>query len=168
MERYNGKVLTVNGIYSLKCIGTHLYHPIVSDTNHWEKRKFPNSQLGISVLPTSPEQGTSYIFNTLRWKAWCASSGYSLQSTRPSSLLIDAIYLSVCYKVLSDLICWEWSPTFSVFVWQRNRQFQRAAMFAAGCILIGQSFWTWIGMQVQMWYLTLSTVKPIKLTTYAC
>ena len=26
-----------------------------------------------------------------------------------------------------------------------------AAMFVAGCILIGQSFWTWIGMQVQMW-----------------
>ena len=57
IKRYNGKVLTVNGFYALKCIGTHLYHPIVSDTNHWEKRKLPNSQFGISVLPTSPEQG---------------------------------------------------------------------------------------------------------------
>ena len=37
---YNGKVLTVN-VLALKCIGTHLYHPIVVDTNHWVKRKFP-------------------------------------------------------------------------------------------------------------------------------
>ena len=57
IKRYNGKVLTVNGFYALKCIGTHLYHPIVSDTNHWEKTEIPNSQLGISVLSTSPEQG---------------------------------------------------------------------------------------------------------------
>ena len=46
---YNGKALTVNGFYALKCIGTHLYHPIVPDTNHWEKRKFP--------IPNSLEQG---------------------------------------------------------------------------------------------------------------
>ena len=59
IKRYNGKVLTVNGFYALKCIGTHLYHPIVSDTNHWEKTEIPNSQLGISVLPMSPEQGIS-------------------------------------------------------------------------------------------------------------
>ena len=59
IKRYNGKVLTVNGFYALKCIGTHLYHPIVSGTNHWEKTEIPNSQLGISVLPTSPEQGIS-------------------------------------------------------------------------------------------------------------
>ena len=59
IKRYNGKVLTVNGFYALKCIGTHLYHPIVSDTNHWEITEIPNSQLGISVLPTSPEQGFS-------------------------------------------------------------------------------------------------------------
>ena len=51
IKRYNGKVLTVNGFYALKCIGTHLYHPIVPDTNHWEKRNFRNSQ--------SPEQGIS-------------------------------------------------------------------------------------------------------------
>ena len=57
IKRYNGKVLTVNGLYALKCIGTHLYHPIVLDTNHWEKTEIPHSQLGISVLPTSPKQG---------------------------------------------------------------------------------------------------------------
>ena len=49
LKHYNGKVLTVNGFYALKCIGTHLYHPIVPDTNHWEKRKFP--------IPNSLEQG---------------------------------------------------------------------------------------------------------------
>ena len=61
IKRYNGKVLTVNGVYALKCIGTHLYHQTVSDTNHWEKTEIPNSQLGISILPTSPEQGISSI-----------------------------------------------------------------------------------------------------------
>ena len=59
IKRCNGKVLTVNGFYALKCIGSHLYHPIVSDTNHWEKTEIPNSQLGISVILTSPEQGKS-------------------------------------------------------------------------------------------------------------
>ena len=45
-KSYNGNVLTVKGLYALKCIGTHLYHPIVPDTNDWEKQKFPipNSQ----------------------------------------------------------------------------------------------------------------------------
>ena len=41
IKSYNDKVLTVKGFYALKCIGTYLYHPIVLDTNHWEKRKFP-------------------------------------------------------------------------------------------------------------------------------
>ena len=40
IKSYNGKVLTINGFYALKCIGTHLYHPIVPDTNYWEKQKF--------------------------------------------------------------------------------------------------------------------------------
>ena len=61
IKHYNGKVLTVNGFYALKCIGTHLYHPIVSDTNHWEKTEIPNPQLGISILPTSPEQDISLL-----------------------------------------------------------------------------------------------------------
>ena len=68
IKHYNGKGLTVNGFYALKCIGTHLYHPIVSDTNHWEKTEIPNSQLGISVLPTSPEQGISIISNVYLWR----------------------------------------------------------------------------------------------------
>ena len=41
IKSYSGKVVTVKGFYALKCIVTHLYHPIVPDTNHWDKRKFP-------------------------------------------------------------------------------------------------------------------------------
>ena len=61
IKRYNGKVLTVNGFYALKCIGTHLCYPIVPDHKPLGKTEIPNSQLGISVIPTSPEQGiTAY------------------------------------------------------------------------------------------------------------
>ena len=42
--------------------------------------------------------------NTLSWGAMYASAGYSLQTTRTSSLSIDAVCLSHCYKVLSDPI----------------------------------------------------------------
>ena len=105
---------------------------------------------------------------SLMGSKWGAKLAVRSPPNRFFSVGTSALYLSVCYKVLSDLFCWEWSPTFSVFVVQRNRQFQLAAMFVADCILIGQLFWTWIGMQVQVWYLTLSTVKPIKLITSAC
>ena len=57
MKRYNGKVLTVNGFYALKCIGTHLYHPIGPDTTTGK-----NGNSGISVIPTSPEQGIIQLF----------------------------------------------------------------------------------------------------------
>ena len=51
IKRYNGKVLTVKGFYALKYIDTHLHHPIVLDTNYWEKRKFP--------ISTTADQGIS-------------------------------------------------------------------------------------------------------------
>ena len=54
---YNGKVLTVNGFYALKCIGTHLCHPISFGHKPLGKTEIPNWELGISVIPMSPEQG---------------------------------------------------------------------------------------------------------------
>ena len=42
--------------------------------------------------------------NTLSWGPLHASVGNSLRSTRTSSLLMDAVCLSHCYKVLSDPI----------------------------------------------------------------
>ena len=42
--------------------------------------------------------------NTLSWGPSHASVGYSLQPTRTSSLSMDAVCLSHCYKVLSDPI----------------------------------------------------------------
>ena len=49
IKRYNGKVLTVNGFYDLKCIDTHLYHPIVPDTNHWERLCWLSSCFAIAI-----------------------------------------------------------------------------------------------------------------------
>ena len=59
IKHYNGKVLTVNGFYALKCIGTHLYQSNSSGHKPLGKTEIPNSQLGICVIPTSPEQGIS-------------------------------------------------------------------------------------------------------------
>ena len=42
--------------------------------------------------------------NTLSWGAMYASAGYSLRTTSTSSLSIDAVCLSHCYKVFSDPI----------------------------------------------------------------
>ena len=42
--------------------------------------------------------------NTLSWGSCHTSVGYSLRPTRTSSLSMDAVCLSHCYKVLSDRI----------------------------------------------------------------
>ena len=53
--------------------------------------------------------------NMLRGGPWHTSAGYSLRPTCTSSLSIDAVCISDCYKVLSDPIWWQWSPTFTDF-----------------------------------------------------
>ena len=72
---------------------SHCYK-VLSDPIWWE---LDEQMSKISIL---------YI-NALRWVPSHASVGYSLRPTHTSSLSIDAMCLSHCYKVLSDPIWWE-------------------------------------------------------------
>ena len=65
IKRYNGKVLTVNGFYALKFYSHSFVSSNSSGHKPLGKTEIPNSQLGISVIPTSPKQGISlFVLNT--------------------------------------------------------------------------------------------------------
>ena len=119
IKRYNGKVLTVNGFYALKCIGTHLYHPIVSDTNHWEKTEIPNSQLGISVLPTSSEQGIimQQNFSLTTCSLGVVSITISFSSPSFDKLFTNPPYFSVFCCLFIELCIQTFVPSHIDFQW---------------------------------------------------